>query len=294
METTRDFLDVLALDDTADVRTIRRAYARQLKLIDQATQASAFQRLRDAYEAALAWADSQAVDEVAASPEDSSFVPIESAVLHEEVSSGAAMFARLQEAALRFAAAGRREDPDAWCKELYRCLDDELLVNIEARFEFEERIVHYLCGGWQPGNEALFTAAIEAFAWDAERRCLQPFGPAGALLNQAIEEQVAFDSQAVGVRGLQARLIMRLRWEDLPGESELRYNGTEFFTLVSAFPALMHITAGSANIQRWELAYQSLPAAVSGDAPQPPHWIVEVLPKLVLLIVLVGFVALNI
>ncbi|WP_338768344.1 hypothetical protein [Massilia sp. METH4] len=50
------FLLHLGLASDADERSIRRAYARQLKQIDQDREVEAFTRLRAAYEHALAWA----------------------------------------------------------------------------------------------------------------------------------------------------------------------------------------------------------------------------------------------
>ena len=46
----------LGIAPTRDVKTIKRAYAVALKAIDQASEREAFERLRQAYEQALAWA----------------------------------------------------------------------------------------------------------------------------------------------------------------------------------------------------------------------------------------------
>ncbi len=56
------FFERLGIAATADAKQIKRAYARSLKCIDQQAEREAFERLRAAYEQALAWAAEQRVD----------------------------------------------------------------------------------------------------------------------------------------------------------------------------------------------------------------------------------------
>jgi hypothetical protein len=49
--------ETLDINAEADVASVRRAYARAIKQLDQATEAERFQRIRQAYEWALQWAE---------------------------------------------------------------------------------------------------------------------------------------------------------------------------------------------------------------------------------------------
>lgn len=73
-----DFLTLLGLDAHADLAAVRRAYAKQLKQIDQEREPAAFTRLREAYEAAQAWLAARPDSEppLARQPEPASSWPI--------------------------------------------------------------------------------------------------------------------------------------------------------------------------------------------------------------------------
>jgi len=190
------FLQRLSLAGDADERTIRRAYARELKLIDQEHDAAGFQSLREAYEAALFWvrnpeyfADddgdgeekpTQVQADAPPAPDVGGTEVIEATALPAEVlpadeepqALGDEVFeefvARLP--ALAAAAKGPIESETPWTQALQTCLDDLRLFGIDAREQFERRVAVLLAEGWRPGHEALLVAAVDTFGWAAERR----------------------------------------------------------------------------------------------------------------------------
>ena len=289
---THDFLSVLNLDETAGVRDVRRAYARQLKQIDQAADAAGFQALREAYEAALAWAEYRE-REAAAQAEEMWAAP---ALAQQDQASAPALaaqstmpaceaqaapaskaeavaeaeqpsvspderlaqeaFARLMRQVMEFAEAGRLGDPQAWHEALLACLGDEELVSIGARTLFEERVAQVLGQGWQPGNEALFPAAVDAFEWDADRRRLAQFGYVGSFLNQAIDERALFDTQPLVTREGQERIARILRRAEPASIDEVLANMAELENVEAYFPALLAVVADTGKVEHWREVWE--------------------------------------
>ncbi|WP_426321613.1 hypothetical protein [Pseudoduganella sp. R-43] len=134
------FLDRLSLDASANSRTIRRAYARELKLIDQEAEPAAFQALREAYEAALRWAESGATE----LPE-----PDQHEMPHEGALAQLNDLKSLEQA-----------------RQILQSLRP---LNLEDSEVFEASVARLLESGWRPGHEYLFPAACEIFYWDGRQ-----------------------------------------------------------------------------------------------------------------------------
>jgi len=276
MQQNCSFLAALDLDETADARAIRRAYARKLKTIDQQADAAGFQALREAYETALDWAAYEAQEaqesETVVAPPAAEEAPAAAAVSIDKDEQQAAPSEEEQLANLvweRFAD-GRQEllqthrlgDPDAWHDLLRARLQDEELIHIGARMQFEWRIVHILASGWQAGHEALFPAAVAAFDWARDRRQLGQFGYFGDVLNTAIDERALFDSQAIAVRSVQERIAMLLRREQPADARDIVQSMAELRKMLERFPALLQVVTNAESIEYW---HTQLPASESDE-----------------------------
>lgn len=271
MTETYGFLAALDLDATADARAIRRAYARKLKTIDQQADGAGFQALREAYETALEWAAYAAQEEkeakeadaaiAAPPPQDAPATPtvIEEEphedVVPEETRLANAVWDRFCEGRQALLETHQLGDPEAWHDLLRARLQDDELINIGARMEFEWRIVYILGNGWQPGHEALFPAAVAAFDWETDRRRLAQFDYYGNLLNSAIDERALFDSQAIVVRSVQERIAMLLRREQQADAREIVQSMAELRKMQAFFPALLLVVTNAENVAYWHAQY---------------------------------------
>lgn len=281
------FLDYLGVDDSADERAIRRAYARQLKLIDQEKDAAAFQALREAYEVALQWsrwqqqqnaappaeqldpapaavADAESpppppLSEAAPEAMPETLPPADLAAVPPEVEARAVFEELMAELAAMSSASGWSSDK-VHREKLLRCLDDPRLLSIAARDIFEWFVAEVLVAGWRPGHEALLVAASRVFCWQDDPRRLTRFGWVGNALNRAITERAVFDQQTEGERKLQRDLIARLRDPAPPSDGELIAKMPQLEWLIARFPVWLPMIASMENLQRWRERDKQVPA----------------------------------
>nr|WP_315250100.1 tetratricopeptide repeat protein [uncultured Duganella sp.] len=267
---TPAYLQRLDLDQQADERAIRRAYARELKQIDQEADPAAFQALREAYEEALAWLRWQQDDAAGAAPPGAPTASPDAAAASahpseppgepapsphaESAASAFDTFMRHTKADLPHAALNTSA---FWHGQLERSLDG--LIDIEARQLFEHRIATLLTQGWQPGHEMLLVAAADIFSWKEDRRRLYQLGLAGAIVDRALEEHAMFSLQQETARWQQSQLIARLRNPQPPGAGELIRNNARLEWLQANYSTWLAIITNADAIARWQQAYADLP-----------------------------------
>ena len=272
------FLDRLKIDLHADVATIRRAYARELKLLDQERDADEFQVLRQCYEQALARARQD--PQPAAIPHDLPNMAV--VARHEDVAFGLAetVFARFNLDRAILIQPGTLYDPARWTKALLLRLEDKELINFSARMGFEARIADLLSLRWERGHESLFLAAIGVFDWINDGKRLLAFGRAGARLDQTIFEHAMFGNQPEMQLAYQRSILDRLRREGLPEAAQLKRDISAFRMMLACFPHMMAVRVDPAKIAQWQSCYEELKAANGGKefavrvrhaAPPPPE-----------------------
>jgi len=292
-----------------DERTLRRAYARNLKLIDVEAEPERFQTLREHLDQSLrwiAWRDQarQAADAATsaegATPDAAQPAPAPAAAPSIEQpdrkpeEAGTAVFESFhgqwpslaqEESTVRHA--------------LQAALGDERLLNIDARTFFEWNIARLLAGGWRAGHEHLLEASIDAFDWAAEHARLAHFGQVGAWLSAAIRDRATF--RALGGEQIEVldRLIARVRQAVPPDAKTLQDEVAQLQFLVQRVPNWLRIVSPVEPVnQRFEMWRQIQPSPPQ-RIPQPTPQFVnkrpasELGPGLLIMMVLIILVSLS-
>lgn len=292
MQTELPFLTRLGLDASADNRAIRKAYARELKLIDQESDPGGFQFLREAYEIALRWyehvsselredatpAAEPAAPEAAEQPETQP----ETDARPQAFEDGRIACERFLQSsqALRTAKADPVQLVELWDKALQRVLSSEQLFNLDARLHFEGHIAASLLHRWIPGNELLLVVAIKAFRWEQDRQRLAMFGQMGAILDRAIQERIMFLGRDEPDASNQRRVLRYLRNGEQLGDHAVKREVQHANLMLERYPNYLPLIANMEVLAEWRernaalfsqlhSAESATPAAKSGQETMP-------------------------
>jgi protein TonB len=284
MTSSVPFLRYLDLDEDADERAVRRAYAQRLKAVDQEADPTSFQALREAYETSMRWLQwrlqQQTEDHEQPEPAPAPLpAPEPEAVAATEpiaTSHDPRAMAEVLRAELAQALHERHFTKPAQVREcLQQALDDPRLIDMDARFFFEWGVTAILASGWQPGHELLFEVAVETFDWRHDRARLLSLGREGQVVDSAIVELEAFGSRQAPIYNGASReqLIQRLRESERPDDQVLAVCLPAVEHMVSLYPHWLHIVTNTRNLERWrEWAREAAsPARRRPAAPSKPE-----------------------
>lgn len=269
MRDTLPFLYRLGLDQDADARSIRRAYARELKLIDPEQDSAGFQALREAYDTALQWLDWRAQQAPTSEPAAAALdvgVPCTPVTVGkaptappDAQSLSHAVFDEFHAAMAQLLSEHRIQHNAEWQRILQRSLDDERLIDLGARLYFEAQVAQLLASGWRPGHETLFAAASEVFRWQREGRRLQQLGHAGAVIDQALRENSIYQQLPESERMIQHAALALLRTDGEPTAYQLRADMPYVERLAQLFPTWMPLVVDMERVAAWRAGYAALP-----------------------------------
>ncbi|HEX8612431.1 MAG TPA: hypothetical protein VF800_14185 [Telluria sp.] len=244
----------LGLGQDADMRTVRRAYARELKQIDQERDAAGFQYLREAYELALAWAAQGAERVMASAAPDVGQPLLPDAERGDPQHLCDLAIAQYRAALPRLTQAHVAGDDVAWRREMQRILDGDAMVNVCARALFEEVMAHLLAAGWKPGHETLLPVAAGLFDWAGDRGRLLRFGAAGRLVERAIGELALFDAAGHPQLGRRLRVLERLRKPAPPGSDQLMRDLPWLDQMLERYPNMVALVVSMDAVDAWHAA----------------------------------------
>ncbi|MBR7779020.1 tetratricopeptide repeat protein [Undibacterium rugosum] len=272
------FIEEHQLATDADERSLKRAYAKKLKTIDQETQLHEFQALRESYEEALqwiAWRDTEQEDEATSQPapdqeqlSTAQPAPVVAPEVADETETGTRAASPPQARGPSQEAADilqsllnhiheHQPAQDQVTATLENILDSDIMLFFETRQAFEWYIASYLVQGWQSGKDLLFHAAVTAFRWREAKTRLSYLGPHAHALEQAMIELDEIAKRPEAIRHKYQEFMRKSRNQEQPDLPYLKVNLPLLARLNEAYPYVTAMSCDMALICNWiDRAYE--------------------------------------
>ncbi|MBC3917482.1 SEL1-like repeat protein [Undibacterium sp. CY18W] len=176
---------------------------------------------------------------------------------------------------------------------LEAALNDERLIQVEARHLFECSMARYLLAGWHAGDGELFDAALRQFEWNKDKQRLFSLDPRAFTLDRALTEMAVFDEKSKKIQNKQLALIRKARSDEFPGVDYLQINLPQMEQMLTLFPNWMSLVTKVGNIRDWRKTYNEMTqyrdvsaasddgqpksiGSVIGKPPAPaPNWLMD-------------------
>lgn len=251
------------------VKEIKRAYARELKLIDLEKNPEAFQKLREAYEAALKnahLAEPAPVPESlpeqppmpmpAAAPEPIRVDPQPQAAALPPPVAVQDLIAQLERSIAGIARGRIADDELIWKDEIRHQLEILRPLSLDAQAEFERQVGILLLNGWKHGHEALLVAAAEAFGWSDAGWRWDHLGANGATLDSVLALRHCLEHFAESEHRHFRYVIRDLRQQYEPTKEALSRDLPYATFLEKHFAPLLSVLVPPGRIDAWRQAYR--------------------------------------
>lgn len=284
----------LGIAPTHDVRTIKRAYAVVLKTIDQASEREAFERLRQAYEQALAWAaqGEDADDDPAGEDEpdqgqgrdheEDQDAPEDTPTRESEAtappppappsaeSASAALSAEASRQALRHWTAQLRDAaPGTAAALLDAALADLRLLHLDSHAQLEARVASLLHDDPR-GRAELFEAAALRFHW-LERNA-RPIADMAAAhwISRVVDQGLQWRTQAPSAIARQQQALDTVKQVATPDTAQMRHFAELLAQMAVDHPDWFALHLDRQGHAHWA-AWKALQSARASQGESPPE-----------------------